>query len=253
MLNEHEIYLINAGIDGELDASEQGELEALLAASEEARTMHAELLKLSNILAAAPDQQPPEDLAGVILDRAAPRQVFSLRSVFSAFQPATAGVAFAAGLLATVAVYEWSPGPGDRSVHEQMAGTLVAGREAENSKPVDSLDWQAGGHTGKLLLRRQGDLSVLDVEVLGEGPLEISFSLDDAGLGFGGIMMGQTESTTENQHYEVSGGALRVTSQGAQKFTLFLPAAVQQADSGKAIRVEVSAGGEEQFTGNIGG
>ena len=189
MLNEHEIYLINAGIDGELDASEQGELEALLAGSEEARTMHAELLRLSNILAAVPDQQPPQELADVILDRAAPRQAFFLRSVFSAFQPATAGVAFAAGLLATVAVYEWSTGPGDLSVHEQMAGTLVAGREAESSKPVDSRDWNAGGNSGSVLLSREGDLSILDVEVRTDGPLEITFELLEAGLGFGGIMM----------------------------------------------------------------
>ena len=253
MLNEHAIYLINAGIDGELDTAAQAELEELLAGSEEARAMHAELLKLTNILAAAPEQQPPEELAGAILDRAAPRQVFSLRSIFSSFQPATAGAAFAAGLLMTVAVYEWEPGPGETAVHEQMVGTLVAGREVESGKSVDSLDWNVGGHSGKVLLRQEGDLSVLDVEVEGDGPLEITFVLDEAGLGFGGIMMGQAESTTENQQYEVSGGALHVASQGSREFTLFLPAAIQQSDGGKAIRIGVSAGGEELFTGKIGG
>ena len=253
MLNEHEIYLINAGIDSELDAAAQAELEDLLTGSEEARAMHAELLKLTNILAATPEQQPPDDLAAAILDRAAPRPVFSLRSIFSAFQPATAGVAFAAGLLATVAVYEWAPGPADKAVHDQMVGTLVAGREAESSKPVDSLDWNADGYTGQVLLRREGDLSVLDLESLGDGPVEISIALNEAGLDFGGIMMGQAASATETQHYEVSGGTLHVASQGSQEFTLFLPAATPRTDGGKAIRVNVSANGEELFTGILGG
>ena len=253
MLNEHAIYLINAGIDGELDAAAQAELEQLLAGSEEARVMHAELLKLTNILAAAPEQNPPDQLAGAILDRAAPRPAFFLSSLFSSFQPATAGVAFAAGLLATVAVYEWTPGPGEAAVHEQMVGTLVAGRSAENSSPVDNLDWEAGGFSGEVILRREGQLSVLDVELSGAGPVEIRFGLDEAGLDFGGIMLGQGESAAEQQEYVVSGGALRVVSQGRQEFTLFLPAATQQTDGGKSIGIEVSASGEELFTGKIGG
>lgn len=253
MLNEHAIYLINAGIDGELDAAAQAELEQLLAGSEEARAMHAELLKLTNILAAAPEQNPPEQLAGAILDRAAPRPSFSLGSLFSSFQPATAGVAFAAGLLATVAVYEWTPGPGETAVHEQMVGTLVAGRTVESSAAVDNLDWEAGDFAGEVVLRREGKLSVLDVELSGDGPLEIRFDLDQAGLDFGGIMLVQGESATEKQKYEVSGGTLRVASQGRQQFTLFLPAATQQTDGGKSIGIEVSAGGEELFAGKIGG
>jgi hypothetical protein len=253
MLSEHEIYLINAGIDGELDAAARAELEELLAGSEEARVMHAELLKLTNILDAAPQQHPPEGLSRAILDRAAPRPAFSLRSMFSAFQPATAGVAFAAGLLATVAVYEWVPGQGEAAVHEQMVGTLVAGRTAEDSTPVDRLDWESGGFAGELVLRREGGLSVLDVDVTGSEPLEIRFELGPAGLDFGGLMLGRGESMTDQQEYEVSGGTLRVASQGSQAFTLFLPAAIQQSDGGKAIRVGVSAGGEELFTGAIGG
>ena len=253
MLNEHEIYLINAGIDDELDAARQAELEQLLAGSEEARAMHAELLKLTNILAAAPQQQPPEGLAGVILDHAAPRPAFSLRSMFSAFHPATAGVAFAAGLLATVTVYEWAPGHGETAMHAQMVGTLVAGRKAEDSNPVDQIEWESGGFAGQMILRREGGLSVLDIDVSGDGPMEIRFELEKAGLDFGGMMIGQGESASDKQEYEVSGGTLRVVSQGNQAFTLFLPAAIKQSGSGKAIRVGVSAGGEELFTGMIGG
>jgi hypothetical protein len=253
MLSEHEIYLINAGIDSELDAAGQAELEKLLAGSEEARAMHAELLKLTNILDAAPQQHPPEGLARAILDRAAPRPAFSLRSMFSTFQPATAGVAFAAGLLATVAVYEWAPGQGEPSIHEQMVGTLVAGRKAEDSNPVDQIEWESGGFAGQVILRRDGGLSVLDVDVSGDGPMEIRFELAPAGLDFGGMMLGHGETATEQQEYEVSGGTLRVASQGSQAFTLFLPAAIKQSGSGKAIRVGVSAGGEELFTGMIGG
>ena len=49
MLEERTINLINADIDGELDADERDDLEAILESSADARAMRAELLKLSNI------------------------------------------------------------------------------------------------------------------------------------------------------------------------------------------------------------
>ena len=41
MLNDHHLYLINAGLDGELESGERAELEQLLAASEDARKLQS--------------------------------------------------------------------------------------------------------------------------------------------------------------------------------------------------------------------
>ncbi len=74
--------------------------------------MRAELLRLSNLLNSMPEQAPPADLSGRILDQLAPRRTvtrFSLSSLFASFQPVTTGLAFAAGLLLTVGFYEMSP------------------------------------------------------------------------------------------------------------------------------------------------
>ena len=50
MLDDRTLFLINAGIDGELSAEERAEFEQLLAESREARTMHAEFLRLANLM-----------------------------------------------------------------------------------------------------------------------------------------------------------------------------------------------------------
>ena len=85
MLSERALYLLNAGIDGELDATEQEELDAVLEASAEARAMHAELLKLANLLESVPAKDPPPELSAQILDRVAtPRP--QKRRVFRVFR-----------------------------------------------------------------------------------------------------------------------------------------------------------------------
>jgi len=105
MLEERTLNLINADIDRELTPAEQQELDSILETSAEARAMRAELLKLSNLLNSVPDQAPPIGLSSKVLDQLVPRPSFprlSLSSLFGTFQPVTAGLAFASGLLLTV-------------------------------------------------------------------------------------------------------------------------------------------------------
>ena len=70
MLETRALELINAGIDGELDADGRAELEQLLAASADARAMQAELRKLAGALDRMPELEPPGDLADRIIGQA---------------------------------------------------------------------------------------------------------------------------------------------------------------------------------------
>ena len=112
MVDERTLDLINADVDGELTPEQSQELDAILEASADARAMRAELLRLTNLLDNQPAVNPPADLAQNILQQIKwpePAGSFSLAGLFSSFQPATAGLAFAAGLLATVSFYELAP------------------------------------------------------------------------------------------------------------------------------------------------
>ena len=73
MISERTLELINAGIDGELSAEDQQELDAVLESSAEARSMKAELLKLANLMGSLPAQQPPSGLHDQILQNYCPK------------------------------------------------------------------------------------------------------------------------------------------------------------------------------------
>ena len=132
MLNERALYLINAGVDGELTAEEQEELAALLASSGEARAMKSELEKLANLLDAVPEAEPPPGLAGGLLDRLAPEteKQSLLASLFAPFRPVPVGLAFAAGLLLTMSAYHSGDSTTATVDVEDMTGTMLARPQA---------------------------------------------------------------------------------------------------------------------------
>ena len=112
MLEERIIQMINADLDGELGQAEKEELDAILESSAEARSMRVEMLKLTNLLDSVPEVAPPPGLSEQILNKLTPpprKPTFSLAGLFPSFQPVTAGLAFAAGLLLTVGFYELAP------------------------------------------------------------------------------------------------------------------------------------------------
>ena len=62
MTDERIIDLINAGIDGELNKSEQSELRQALDQSSEARSLQSGLRKLAATISDLPQQEPPDNL-----------------------------------------------------------------------------------------------------------------------------------------------------------------------------------------------
>lgn len=256
MLNDRDMYLLNAGIDGELTADEQGEHDTLLERSGDARAMRAELQKLANVLEALPEQSPPLDMAQRILDQAAPSSRWSssgLSGFFSSFQPATAGVAFAAGLLITVAAYEWAPDmPGGIS-QEQMVGTLIANRDATHWQTIDSRDIDVPGLRGHLALRQKESDRILSVELKSEQELEVRIQLEGSEASLGGVYLHSTNALQGKGHFEFTGGAVNVVSKGGQTFEIYLPVAGAESAGNWAIGVGISAGEVSLFDTKLGG
>lgn len=269
MLNDRVITLINAEIDGELDPQERDELQAILEQSDEARRLQGELRRLADVLEQLPEQAPPPELAARIMDQVrlpAATQASGvaggwLASWLGAFQPAQAGLAFAAGLLLTVGFYEISQRGGAAADLSSMVGTMVANPSGAAGRAKDSLSIAEPGLTGTVSLSEVGSFLVLNFDLQSELRTEIEVGLAAAGLGFGGIAHASADSANVTESYEVSGGTLRVVNQGRQVFSVFLPGASDASRpqsagpeaGGRTISIGISTGGDARFSGVLRG
>lgn len=271
MLEERVIYLINADIDGELGSAERAELASILESSADARALQVELRRLAVLMDGLPDRAPPADLAGRILEQvrlqpepvrsgSASRPKFSLAGLLASFQPAQAGVAFAAGLLLTMGFYEVSQRDGTPADLSNMVGTMLAKPSDSGGREMDSLSIAQPGLSGTVSLGEIGNYLVMNFDLDSAEETEIVIGLAEAGLGFGGIAHASADGSTE-EFYEVSGGTLRVVNQGRQAFSVFLPRvtdpsrvqAARQDGSGRQISIGISTGGAVTYRGVLQG
>jgi len=242
MLDERTLNLINADVDGELNLAEQQELDRILEISAEARAMRAELLRLSNMLNSVPKQELPDGLSGRILSQIAPRRAFSLGSLFESFQPVTAGLAFAAGLLMAVGYYEMSPQGMAFNDTSSMVGTMVGGQEAGLNLLKNNLYFKSDDLSGSVSLSENNGLYVLNFDLDSTDRQEIKVGLDQTGLSFGGFAETPGASNTVMDSVIFSGGTLRVVSQGQQQFAVFLRgSSPDQVIAAELITIDISS------------
>ena len=256
MLDERTLYLIQADIDGALDAAESGELARVLEASPEARKLRVEFQRLGNLLSGQPDLQPPPDLFPRILSQIrlpAERTASSWRRWFDSFQPATAGVAFAAGLLATVAFYEIMVPPDHPADTARMVGTMLSGQQGQQQMQLDSLDIRVQGLEGKVSLYRQSRYYVLSFELESQDMVEVEIAYAKAGLAFGGLAHTLAGAQPGSDSFAVSEGILRVENRGRQAFTVYLPQTASTDGSGRAIDIAINSDGATRFSGVVQG
>lgn len=254
MLEERTLNLINADVDGELTPAEQQQLDSILETSAEARAMRAELLKLSNLLNGMPEQAPPQDLTSRIVGQLAPRRAvtrFSLSSLFASFQPVTTGLAFAAGLLLTVGFYEMSPQSVSSLDTAGMVGTMVAGQGNGLNLLENDLYFSSDDFSGKVSLSENNGLYVLNFALDSTDPKEIRVGLELTGLAFGGFA--ETPGLSDNvvDTVIISGGTMRVVSQGRQQFAVFLRgSSPEQAVAAELITIDFSSDSKLQNEGD---
>ena len=253
MLKERTLHLINADIDGELTADERADLDVILESSSEARAMRAELLRLSNLLDGQPEQLPPVDLAQQILNKLAPpprTSNFSLSGLFASFQPATAGLAFAAGLLMTVGFYELSPGGQSSSETASMVGTMVAGQPGSPDFLKNDVLLKGDGFSGTVSLRSNDGVYILNFDLDSEEMTEIEVGLDRTGLSFGGFAETRSDADKVFETVTMSGGTLRVVNQGRQQFAVFLRVnSPEQAIDAGSITIDFAHDGDRLYKG----
>jgi hypothetical protein len=248
MLERHECELISAGIDGELTPREQREHDELLAASKEARALHAELCAVGGLLESLPEAAPPPELAERVLVRTATGGA-NVVPIKIRWRRARLPLAFAAGLMVAVAVQRLLPPEPTPLEQQWMSGTLAPltrlPGQFEQAIDVDGL-------SGYVSLGQRGDTRSLEFRLQSAAPLEIEVGLAGTGRRLGGVVLAEDEQGPDAGRIEFAGGTVRVSGDGAAAFGLLLPDAVARAGATGAIRVAIRSDGRVRYETTIG-
>lgn len=182
MIDARTEELINADIDGELDADARQELRQRLSDSAEARTLHAQLVKLDSLLKALPQQEAPATLRESITTAVELPQPDAVAvAPFVASWPGVAryglaaalgGLAVALGFFSTMGMWE-SP-----SEYDQLIGT-IAPASSGAARLVDQQQLNLGDADTKLRLLRRGRQYIVEIEADGDTASEMQLSISE--------------------------------------------------------------------------
>lgn len=254
--------LINADIDGELSAQEQKELEVVLNSSPEAVTFRLELLELNNAFRNMPDLDPPPALARNILDQVqlpAKQKPLHFPGFFAGLNPVASGLAFAAGLVVAVVMYE----TGSRQMTQQdtisMVGTMVASDQVNIPVEGDTAPGQGDrlmldldGLSGTVSLNLSENTQVLEFTLNSNVAIEIEIDLEEAGLMVIGFAQDDRGDGSFIDTLELLGGTMRVVNQGRHHFVVFLRQSSDLKNHGKDIRIGFLQDGQRVYEGTLG-
>jgi len=255
MLEQRIVELINAGIDGELSSSERRELEAVLDSSPEAVTYRVELLELNNVFHNIPELDPPPALVRNILDQVqlpAKRKFFKLPSPLTGLNPVAGGLAFAAGLVLAVVIYEND----SRNVPQQdtvsMVGTMVASDQVNAPGQGNKLLLELDVLSGSVSLNLSENGQALEFNLNSNQAVEIEIDLEKAGLMVVGFAQDDRGDGSFIDTLELLGGTMRVVNQGKHHFVIFVRQSPDSKNHGKDIRIGISQDGQPVYEGTLG-
>jgi len=217
--------LLNASIDGEISAAEQGEIDALLASSESLRDLDKQLRATAKLLDELPVLEPPLYLQGSIerqvrlpadgAKRGNPRVL----GQWLGSQWLRTGLALAAGVVLTFGVYEMGSRPISTGDVENLSGTMVKKvPTGQQGKLIDSVQLDTAQFDGLVELRNTDDVFSLDVRLNSEDPMEVVVNISGRGLDFDGA----THTRGPDDAVAVRDGTIHLASSGENHFTVKL-------------------------------
>ncbi len=216
-LNERITDLIHAEVDGVLAEVDRAELKIALAGSAAARAFRDEMLHLSHIFDGMKELEPPAGLHRRILDSIElPSQRQVPGWVRSWFQPASYGLAFAAGMLLTVGMVMVLPSTGNEM--SSLVGTMVRHGDVLPKTSQGQLAVDLSAVKGTILLKALDGALAMQFDLDSAAAVEVDIHLTASGLQFGGF----ANDNLGVDMFEVSGGNVRVVNQGSKQFVLFL-------------------------------
>lgn len=226
-LDQHILYLVNRSVDGEISATEQEELDSLLITSPEVRDLHDELEKVSNLLDAVPEIEPPEYLKSAI-----ERQVRLPGQEYKKIQKSAGwgtgwlkaswlgtGLALAAGVVLTVGVYQMDSEPMIDRDGASMVGTIAKrGPHGQAGDLLDSLQLNTSRLNGLVELRNKDNLFTLSFQLNTAEPTGVVIDFAGRGLEFDDVVGAQSDDDI----VAIKDGSIRLDVQDKQPYTVIL-------------------------------
>lgn len=213
--------LIQAEIDGEIDAAGKVELENFLAESEEGRAVYEELETLCRSLDGMPSIDPPPHLHHVLLNQApvtaAPRPAPGLlQRLFSGPLLGYVGV-FAAGVALTLALVDSDQV--SKGAFDDVTGLVGTIADSEFLVPRhDTVSVDESEVAGTVALRSAGPILIVDFDLAANQPIEIVAGYSDRTIWFNGFA--QLESTGTS--IAADSGAVTVGMDGKRRYAVYL-------------------------------
>jgi hypothetical protein len=167
MINDTDLALIHAEIDGELDSHQRGELSRRMLADPGIRASRDALRRVCAAVEAIPEVEPPARLRTSILSALPPARPKSTRLSQLPHNRWRYPAAIAAAL--TLGIVVFAALDGQRSGSADLAGTMATPRAVE----IDSVRLDNGALTGRVSLYRDGRGLGLTFELAGKRPLDV--------------------------------------------------------------------------------
>jgi hypothetical protein len=224
-IDQHVLDLLNGSIDGELNATEQLELDQLMASSEHVRVLHEEFTSLSSLLDKVPEREPPDYLQSSIekqvrlpVENNGPEVKQGFLGNWLNANWLRTGFALVAGVVLTVGVYEM----GSVSINDQdstnMVGTMVKNPLTNQEDILRSILLNTDVLSGVVELSNSDELFVLDIQLNSDGPAEVVVDFSERGLVFEEITPMQDDKGVIHE----SDGSVSLISSGEQHYTMSL-------------------------------
>ncbi len=122
-----------------------------------------------------------------------------------------------------------------------MVGTMVAGQNNGLNLLENNLYFSSDDFSGSVSLSENNGLYILNFDLDSRDRQEIKVGLESTGLAFGGFAETPGMSDKVVDTVVISGGTLRVVSQGRQQFAVFLRGnSPQQAVAAELITIDIS-------------
>lgn len=222
---QHILDLLNASIDGEISAAEQGEIDSLLASSESLRELDRQLRTTAKLLDELPVLEPPLYLQSSIerqvrlpadgAKRGNPRVL----GQWLGLQWLRTGLALAAGVVLTFGVYEMGSRPIPTGDIENLSGTMVKKvPPVQQGELLDTVYLDTAQFNGLVELRNTDDVFSLDVRLNSRDTMEVVVDITGRGLEFDGA----THTQGPNDAVAFRDGVIHLASSGENHFTVKL-------------------------------
>lgn len=213
--------LIQAAIDGEIDAAGKAELETFLAESAEGRAVYEDLATLCQSLDGVPEIDPPPHLRHILLNMApvasAPKPVPGVwQRIFSGPALGYIGM-FAAGVALTLALLD--SGQISRDAFDDVTGLVGTIANSEFVAPEHgTISVDTSEVAGTVTLRSTGPILIVDFDLSAKQPIRILAEYSDKSIWFNGFAQLESSGTS----IAADSGAVTLEMDGKRRYAVYL-------------------------------